>query len=158
MQANVISFQIDHTKLLPGVYLHEVKKTNTGYVTTFDLRFKKPNKGDYLTPTQAHTIEHVLATFFTKYFKDKLYFGPMGCLTGFYLVLNNKHTAKEVIDSLALADVYFTKLLKEDKVPAKSALRCGNYKMLDIKQAYQAWNEWYLSKDKWGIKYPLIKK
>ncbi len=156
MQGNVISFKIDHTKLLPGIYLHEVKEINGHYITTYDIRFKRPNHGIYLTPTQAHTIEHVLATFFTDYFKDKLYFGPMGCLTGFYLVLDGKHDLKELAKAMPKAQRFFKKLIKEDCVPAKTPYRCGNYRMLDINEGYEAWWNFYSSRRKWGTEYPII--
>jgi len=87
----ITSFKIDHTKLTPGVYLHEVKKFNNSYVTTYDLRFKTPNQGEYISNVASHTLEHIVATFYTtKYPKDKIYFGPMGCATGFYLVVYGK--------------------------------------------------------------------
>ncbi|MCQ2794554.1 MAG: S-ribosylhomocysteine lyase [Bacilli bacterium] len=159
MQGNVISFNIDHRKLKPGVYLHEVKKIDKNhFVTTFDLRFKCPNHGDYLTPTEVHTIEHVVATFFSEHCIDKLYFGPMGCFTGFYLLLANKHTVKDVISYFPKLDQYWRLLVRKNIVPAKTPLRCGNYKLLDIKAGYKAWHAFYISRKKWGKSYTLIKK
>lgn len=157
MQGNVISFQIDHTKLKPGIYLHEVKKINNHFITTFDFRFKRPNKKDYLTPLEAHTLEHVIATFFTENHKDKLYFGPMGCLTGFYLVLDGKHNVKEIINYLPKLDKYFKKLLKQNIVPAKSPYSCGNYQLLNIKDAYKVWYEFYSKRKQWGNQYIFLK-
>jgi len=156
MQGNITSFKIDHNKLMPGIYLHELKETEDGFITIFDLRFKKPNMGDYLTPLETHTIEHVMATFFTQYFKDKIYFGPMGCLTGFYLVLNDMHTVDEVIKSLDKCDAFFDDLYNKNIVPAKTPLRCGNYKLLDIKRAYKVWKDFFNNKEHWGKEYPTI--
>lgn len=156
MQSNVISFKIDHSKLKPGLYLHEVKDYGTNYVTTYDFRFKKPNSGEYLTPCQAHTIEHVMATFFTGKFKDKIYWGPMGCFTGFYLVLNGKHDVKEILDSLDDCEVFWKELLESSNVPAKNPYRCGNYKLLDIREGYKAWSEYYQKRAEWGSEYPII--
>lgn len=156
MQSNVISFKIDHSKLKPGLYLHEVRDYGTNYVTTYDFRFKKPNSGEYLTPCQAHTIEHVMATFFTGKFKDKIYWGPMGCFTGFYLVLNGKHDVKEILDSLGDCEVFWKELLESSNVPAKNPYRCGNYKMLDIHEGYKAWSEYYQKRTEWGSEYPII--
>lgn len=156
MQSNVISFKIDHSKLKPGLYLHEVRDYGTNYVTTYDFRFKKPNSGEYLTPCQAHTIEHVMATFFTGKFKDKIYWGPMGCLTGFYLVLNGKHDVKEILDSLDDCEVFWKELFESSNVPAKNPYRCGNYKLLDIREGYKAWSEYYQKRTEWGSEYPII--
>ncbi|MCQ2772147.1 MAG: S-ribosylhomocysteine lyase [Bacilli bacterium] len=156
MQSNVISFKIDHSKLLPGLYLHEVKDCGSNYVTTYDFRFKRPNMGDYLTPCQSHTIEHVMATFFTAKLKDKLYWGPMGCLTGFYLVLNGKHGVDEVLAMLDECESFWQELLKNREVPAKNPYRCGNYKLLDINEGYKAWNEFYSNRNSWGKEYPII--
>ena len=86
------SFKIDHTKLKPGIYLHEVKKIHNSYVTTYDLRFKTPNRGTYLSNSALHSLEHLIATFYTSYYEEKIYFGPMGCQTGFYLVVYGKKT------------------------------------------------------------------
>ena len=80
----IASFQKDHDKLQPGLYA----QTDKNQITTFDLRFKKPNAGDYITPKALHTIEHLLATVLRNSDKkdDIVYFGPMGCRTGFYLL------------------------------------------------------------------------
>lgn len=156
MQSNVISFKIDHSKLKPGLYLHEVRDYGTNYVTTYDFRFKKPNSGEYLTPCQAHTIEHVMATFFTGKFKDKIYWGPMGCFTGFYLVLNGKHDVKEILDSLDDCEAFWKELLESSNVPAKNPYRCGNYKLLDIREGYKVWSEYYQKRSEWGSEYPII--
>ena len=82
----IASFQIDHDLLEPGIYLSRV---DMGDIFTYDLRFKFPNAGDFLAPAAAHTVEHIFATFVrSSAIGDKVvYFGPMGCLTGFYLVL-----------------------------------------------------------------------
>ena len=80
----IASFQKDHDKLQPGLYA----QTDKNLITTFDLRFKKPNAGDYITPKALHTIEHLLATVLRNSEKknDIVYFGPMGCRTGVYLL------------------------------------------------------------------------
>lgn len=156
MQGGVISFQIDHTKLLPGVYLHEIKPFGDAKVTTYDLRFKRPNKGDYLTPCASHTIEHVVATFFTEHCPDKIYFGPMGCLTGFYLVLFGEHTLDDLLSYLPALDNFWKELLAKGEVPAQSPTRCGQYTLLDIREGYAAWEAFYSARDKWATEYPWL--
>lgn len=156
MKDCILSFKIDHSKLVPGVYLHEIKRFENNFVTTYDFRFKTPNSGDTLTPLEAHTIEHVAATFFTENLKDKIYWGPMGCLTGFYLVLNGKHDLNDVIPLLEKLDEYWDELLKNNEVPGKNPIRCGNYKLLDISEGYKAWKDFYSNRERWGKEYPIL--
>lgn len=147
----ITSFKIDHKKLKPGIYLHEVKKFNNSFITTFDLRFKKPNKGDYLSNSTLHSLEHLIATFYTnKYPKDKIYFGPMGCQTGFYLVVYGKKDIKWLEKSLELLNTYINKC---KSIPGNNSSCCGNYKTLNLKLAKQTWNKWFKSKKDWNKKY-----
>ena len=135
------SFKINHKKLLPGIYLHEVKKFNNSFITTFDFRFKRPNKGDYLSNSVMHSLEHLIATFYTnKYPQDKIYFGPMGCQTGFYLVVYGKKNLTWIKKTLVKLDVYINKV---KAIPGNSATCCGNYKTLNLKTAKAVWNKWY---------------
>ena len=124
------SFKIDHNKLCPGIY---VSRTD-GDITTYDLRTRKPNMGDYMDNITMHSTEHMIATYIrsSALSKDIIYFGPMGCQTGFYLLVRNadneevlsvlKETLKKVIDH-------------EGEVFGASAIECGNYKNLDISAA-----------------------
>ena len=125
----IASFQVDHDKLEPGLYLSR----RDGEVTTFDLRFKKPNTGDLLTNAEMHSTEHVIATLLRNgRAKDAvIYFGPMGCQTGFYLLF----------DSNKLSDADAVELCKETfaagaafdgEMPGKSAVECGNFINLDM--------------------------
>ncbi len=121
------SFKIDHNKLNPGIY---VSRTD-GDITTYDLRTRKPNMGNYMDNATMHSTEHMIATYIrsSSLAKDIIYFGPMGCQTGFYLLVRNadneevlsvlKETLKKVIDH-------------EGEVFGASAIECGNYKNLDI--------------------------
>lgn len=123
------SFSKNHDILSTG--LHECG-TSHG-VTTWDLRFKKPNAGDYISPKALHTIEHLLATVLRNSpEKDNIiYFGPMGCRTGFYLLtvnLNFSRTLELLKDSLALA-------LTFKEVPGNRREECGNYLEHDLKDA-----------------------
>ena len=115
------SFQKDHDKLQKGLYA----MTDANGITTFDLRFKTPNAGDYITPKALHTIEHLLATVLRNgRCGDKIvYFGPMGCRTGFYL-LTIQLSREEV---LALLKESIPAALAMDTVPGSTRKECGNY-------------------------------
>ena len=115
------SFQKDHDKLQKGLYA----MTEANGITTFDLRFKTPNAGDYITPKALHTIEHLLATVLRNgRCGDKIvYFGPMGCRTGFYL-LTVRLSREEV---LALLKESIPAALAMDTVPGSTRKECGNY-------------------------------
>ena len=128
----IASFQVDHDKLMPGLYLSR----RDGEVTTFDLRFKKPNTGDLLTNAEMHSVEHIIATLLRNgRAKDAvIYFGPMGCQTGFYLLF----------DSGKLSDADAVELCKETfaagatfdgPMPGYSSVECGNYINLDVSLA-----------------------
>lgn len=120
------SFTKNHDLLSVG--LHECGTVNG--VTTFDLRFKKPNAGDYLSPEAAHSIEHILATVLRNSEKkdDVVYFGPMGCLTGFYLLTVNLDY-KAVLELLKES---FTLALTVDEIPGNKREECGNYLFHDL--------------------------
>ena len=122
------SYPVDHTKLLPGMYLSR----RDGEVTTFDLRFKKPNTGDLLTNAEMHSVEHVIATLLrNSHAKDAvIYFGPMGCQTGFYFLFDSrKLTDTEAVD--LVKEVFAAGAAWEGPMPGKSAVECGNYINLD---------------------------
>ena len=115
------SFQKDHDKLQKGLYA----MTDANGITTFDLRFKTPNAGDYITPKALHTIEHLLATVLRNgRCGDKIvYFGPMGCRTGFYLLtvrLSREEVLAQLKESIPAA-------LAMDTVPGSTRKECGNY-------------------------------
>ena len=124
----IASFQMDHTKLLPGMYLSR----RDGEITTFDLRFKKPNTGDLLTNAEMHSVEHIIATLLrNSRAKDAvIYFGPMGCQTGFYFLFDSRKLTDD--DAVALVKEVFTAgAAWEGPMPGKSAAECGNYINLD---------------------------
>ena len=124
----IASFQVDHTKLLPGMYLSR----RDGDVTTFDLRFKKPNTGDLLSNAEMHSVEHVIATLLrNSHAKDAvIYFGPMGCQTGFYFLFDSRElTDTEAVD--LVKEIFAAGAAWEGPMPGKSADECGNYINLD---------------------------
>ncbi len=124
----IASFQVDHTKLLPGMYLSR----RDGEITTFDLRFKKPNTGDLLTNAEMHSVEHIIATLLrNSRAKDAvIYFGPMGCQTGFYFLFDSRQLTDD--EAVALVkEVFAAGAAWEGPMPGKSAAECGNYINLD---------------------------
>ena len=128
----IASFQVDHNKLVPGMYLSR----RDGEVTTFDLRFKKPNTGDLLTNAEMHSVEHIIATLLRNgRAKDAvIYFGPMGCQTGFYFLFDsrklNEADAVELVKETFAAGAAF-----EGEMPGKSPAECGNYRNLEVSLA-----------------------
>ncbi len=125
----IASFTVDHTKLRPGMYLSR----RDGAVVTYDLRFKVPNTGDLLSNAQLHSAEHLFATLLRNSAqKDAvLYFGPMGCQTGFYLLVDGAR----LDDAGAIAlmqEVCRQGAAYEGEMPGKSAVECGNYRNLDL--------------------------
>ncbi len=125
----IVSFQKNHDTLQPGLY----KSTESHGVVTWDLRFKKPNSGDYISPKALHTIEHILATVLRNSERkdDIIYFGPMGCRTGFYLLtvgMDAEQTRALLIGSCAVA-------LTFKEIPGSRREECGNYKEHDLEGA-----------------------
>ena len=129
MMERIASFQVDHNKLEPGLYLSR----RDGNVTTFDLRFKKPNTGDLLTNAEMHSVEHIIATLLrNSASRDAvIYFGPMGCQTGFYFLFDgDKLSDKQAI--ALLREVFAAGAAYDGPMPGKSPVECGNYINLDV--------------------------
>ena len=125
------SFCVDHTKLNEGIYLSRVD----GDCNTYDLRFCKPNTGIVLDNVTMHTIEHMLATFArnSEFDSSVVYFGPMGCQTGFYLLMRDDVSHEEVLG--LIKDILLKTIGYEGEVFGASEIECGNYKNLDIEKA-----------------------
>ena len=127
----IASFTVDHTKLLPGLYLSR----RDGEVTTFDLRFKRPNTGDLLTNSEMHSAEHLIATLLRNSpEKDAvIYFGPMGCQTGFYFLFDSRRlTDGEAIG--LLQRVFSAAAVYDGPMPGSSAIECGNCINLSVEE------------------------
>ena len=125
----IASFAVDHNKLLPGMYLSR----RDGDVATYDLRFVKPNTPPYLEPPAGHTIEHLFATYVRNSpLKDGvIYFGPMGCRTGFYFLVREPEISPE--DAIRLTREALAFIADYDGViPGTSAVECGNYREHDL--------------------------
>lgn len=126
----ITSFTVDHTKIVPGIYVSRID----GDVTTYDLRTRRPNAGDYMSHLTMHSLEHMFATYVrsSELSGDVLYFGPMGCQTGFYLLVRNADNARvlEVIKDV-LRDV----ISHDGAMFGESEIECGNYRNLSVDAA-----------------------
>ena len=132
----IASFTIDHLKLVPGVYVSRKDTIGKEVITTFDLRMTSPNDEPVMNTAEVHTIEHLAATFLRNHpvYGDKtIYFGPMGCRTGFYLLLAGDLTSKEIVP-LMIEMFEFIRDFK-DKVPGASPKDCGNYLDMNLPMA-----------------------
>lgn len=121
------SFQVDHQRLVPGLYLSRSDAKGSAVTTTFDLRLTRPNREPALEGGAMHTIEHLCATFLrnSAQREDIIYFGPMGCRTGFYLVMFGNLQPEDVLP-LVKAAFEFTAGF-EGEIPGASQTECGNY-------------------------------
>lgn len=124
----ITSFTIDHIKLQPGVYVSRKDPVGSEIITTFDLRMTSPNEEPVMNTAEMHTIEHLAATFLRnhkEFGKKTIYFGPMGCRTGFYLLLAGDYESKEILPLM----VEMWEFIRDFKgeVPGASARDCGNY-------------------------------
>lgn len=132
----IASFTIDHLKLQPGVYVSRKDHVGVETLTTFDLRMTSPNDEPVMNTAEVHTIEHLGATFLRNHakYKDKVvYFGPMGCRTGFYLILAGDLSSGEIVP--LMVEMYeFIRDYKGD-VPGASPKDCGNYLDMNLGMA-----------------------
>ena len=148
----IASFEVDHRFITPGIYLSRID----GDITTYDLRTRKPNCGDFMNDSIMHTFEHLFATYVrnSEIGQKVIYFGPMGCATGFYLLIRNadhKETLKTVMWTLEKI------IAHTGDVFGNSEIECGNYKSLNLDSAVSEAKQ-YLSalksKENWDFKYP----
>ena len=132
----IASFTIDHLLLQPGIYVSRLDRVGVETITTFDLRMTSPNEEPVMNTAEMHTIEHLAATFLRNHpqWKDRvIYFGPMGCRTGFYLLLAGQLTSQDI---LPLMQDMFTFIRDfEGEVPGASAKDCGNYLDMNLPMA-----------------------
>ena len=132
----ITSFTIDHIKLRPGLYVSRRDRMGDQTVTTFDLRLTKPNDEPVMNTAEVHTIEHLAATYLRNdpAWKDKvLYFGPMGCRTGFYLLLWGDYCSRDVLE--LVKDCFRFVRDYRDEIPGASAKDCGNYLDMNLSMA-----------------------
>lgn len=142
----ITSFTIDHIALQPGLYVSRWDQVGAETVTTFDLRLTSPNDEPVMNTAEVHTIEHLAATYLRNEpcWKERvLYFGPMGCRTGFYLLMKGKLTSREVLPLVCDCFRFIAKF--EGEVPGASARDCGNYLDMNLPMAKY-----------WGAKYAAL--
>ena len=123
----ISSFTIDHTQLKPGIYVSREDQ----WFTTFDLRITEPNKEPAMSPAAIHSLEHLMATWFrnSRVKDDVVYVGPMGCLTGMYVIMRKSYSVDDMRD---LTIECLEWILLQDKVPATTPETCGNYLLHDL--------------------------
>lgn len=124
----IASFTVNHLDLLPGIYVSRKDSVGNECITTFDLRMTAPNREPVINTAEIHTLEHLGATYLRNQdqWKDKvIYFGPMGCRTGFYLILAGDYESKDIVD--LIKDLYQFMADFQGEVPGASPRDCGNY-------------------------------
>ena len=132
----IASFTIDHLKLLPGLYVSRKDHIGAETVTTFDIRMTKPNDEPVMNTAEMHTIEHLAATYLRNHseFGSKIvYFGPMGCRTGFYLLLAGDYESEMIVPLMTEMFTFIRDF--HDEVPGASAKDCGNYLDMNLPMA-----------------------
>ena len=142
----ITSFTIDHIQLQPGVYVSRKDQVGAETVTTFDLRLTSPNEEPVMNTAEIHTMEHLAATYLRNEpaWKDSvLYFGPMGCRTGFYLLMKGNLTSREILGLVTDCFRFIRDFRGE--VPGASAKDCGNYLDMNLPMA-----------NYWGAKYTAL--
>ncbi len=132
------SFSVDHMRIVPGIFLSRQDTVGEGTVTTYDIRLKKPNREPVIDVAAMHSLEHIIATYLRNEpdWKDEvIYWGPMGCLTGFYLILKGSRSPREIYGLLLNA---FKSVDSADSVPGTAPENCGHYLMHNLGMA-----KWY---------------
>ncbi len=135
------SFSVDHTRIVPGIFTSRVDHLGEYSVTTYDVRLKRPNREPVIDILAMHSLEHIIATFLRNEpdWKDEvIYWGPMGCLTGFYLILKGNRAPKEIFDLLLRA---FKSVDSVQEVPGTSPENCGYCRMHNLEMA-----KWYAAR------------
>ena len=132
------SFSVDHTRIIPGIFTSRVDELGEYRVTTYDIRLKRPNIEPAIDVAAMHSLEHIIATHLRNdpEWKDEIvYWGPMGCLTGFYLILKGNRAPREIYELLLGA---FRSVDDAQEVPGATPVNCGYYRMHNLEMA-----KWY---------------
>lgn len=140
----IASFTVNHLTLLPGVYVSRQDMVGGTHVTTFDIRMTRPNFEPVMNTAEMHAIEHLGATFLRNHkdYKDlTIYFGPMGCRTGFYLILSGDYTSADVVPLLKEMFAFIRDY--EGEIPGAAARDCGNYLDLNLPMAKYLAKKYY---------------
>lgn len=140
----IASFTVNHLTLLPGIYVSRKDIIGKEVVTTFDLRMTRPNFEPVMNTAEVHTLEHLGATFLRNHevYKDKvIYFGPMGCRTGFYLVMAGDYTSADIVE--LVKEMFQFMKDYEGEVPGACARDCGNYLDMNLNMAKYVAKKYY---------------
>jgi S-ribosylhomocysteine lyase len=132
------SFSVDHNRIVPGIFTSRVDNLGDYSVTTYDIRLKKPNREPVIDVAAMHSLEHLVATYLRNnpdWQDEVIYWGPMGCLTGFYLILKGSRAPQELYGLMLGA---FKSVLEATEVPGTAPENCGHYLMHDLEMA-----KWY---------------
>jgi S-ribosylhomocysteine lyase len=132
----IASFQVDHLRLKPGLYVSRKDRFGDAVITTFDLRFKEPNKEPVMDMPALHTLEHLGATFLRSHdtWENRIvYFGPMGCRTGFYLILEGERTPEEILPLLREMLSWINAF--QGPIPGAAPAECGNWREQNMEMA-----------------------
>lgn len=155
------SFTIDHLKLLPGIYVSRKDKIDNVTLTTFDIRVTRPNVEPVMENGEIHTIEHLVATFLRSHelWQDKvIYFGPMGCRTGFYLILAGDLKSDDIFE--LMKETFDFVLTFEGEIPGATDIECGNYQDHNLAKAKLSAEKFkqevLITKDEKRLNYPTI--
>ena len=152
------SFQVDHTKIVPGIYVSRRDKAASGWITTFDVRMKRPNAEPAVHPNAMHTIEHVAATYLrnSSFREHVVYWGPMGCLTGFYFIVQTAHEIQPREVERLIRDAYRYQANYRGEVPGATAVNCGNFRLHDLAMA--KWEAKAFLSRPWKFAYPKARR
>ena len=134
----IASFSVDHTAIVPGIFISRQDTLGNQIVTTYDVRLKRPNREPVLDIAAMHSLEHLVATYLRNdpdWKEEVIYWGPMGCLTGFYLILKGSRAPQEIYSLLLGA---FRAVADATEVPGATAVNCGYYRMHNLDMA-----KWY---------------
>lgn len=132
----ITSFTVDHIRLVPGLYVSRKDRAGDDVITTFDIRMTSPNDEPVMNTAEVHTIEHLGATFLRnheKYADSVLYFGPMGCRTGFYLLLAGDYSSSDIVPLMKELFAFIAGF--DGEVPGAAAKDCGNYLDMNLPMA-----------------------
>ena len=135
------SFSVDHRAIVPGIFTSRVDEVGSGVVTTYDIRLTRPNIEPAVDVAAMHSLEHIIATYLRNDpdWKDEIiYWGPMGCLTGFYLLLKGGRAPREIFQLVLSA---FRAAAEAEDVPGATAKNCGTYRMHNLEMA-----RWYAAR------------
>ncbi len=157
------SFSVDHRYIIPGIFLSRQDNISNGFATTYDIRLKRPNREPVIDVAAMHSLEHIIATYLRnneKWKDEVIYWGPMGCLTGFYLILKGNRKPSELYQLILNS---FKEVEKYNEVPGATESNCGNYLLHNLPMAKWYAKEFveYLEKNKDNeliFEYPKTKR